>query len=419
MRLVCHTCDHSRDQTRVRANRELDRLWIDNPLLSGRDDSVLVTALRSQCGKVNPAMTLSKTIAYFITPHGFGHATRACAVMAAVQRINPTVRFEIFTRVPRWLFDHSLDLSFGYHEVLTDIGLAQHNALHEDIDETVRRLDAFFPFRSALIDPLAQQVTALGCCMVVCDVAALGMTVARAAGIPSILVENFTWDWIYTGYASDNLGLIPHIVTLQHAYTCATYTVQTEPVCQYRHSNLVTEPVSRVPRQPRDTVRTQLGIPQVAPCVLITMGGLSAADQHGFLDQLHAHREAWFIIPGSHASLNVANNVVRLPHQSAFYHPDLLHAADAVVGKTGYSTVAETYHAGLPYGYVSRPKFRESDVMEAYIQTHMRGIGFSEIEFHSGAWLDRLPELLAHGKIQRTGPNGADQIADFLMGSVL
>ena len=91
-------------------------------------------------------------------------------------------------------------------------------------------------------------------------------------------------------------------------------------------------------------------------------------------------------------------------------------AADALVGKTGYSTVAEAYHAGVPYGHVSRLHFRESDVMTSYIQAHMRGIEFAEDEFRSGAWLAHLPELLALGHIQRAEPNGADQAARFLLG---
>jgi len=40
------------------------------------------------------------TLAYFITPHGFGHAARACAVMAAAQQRIPNLLSEIFTRSP-------------------------------------------------------------------------------------------------------------------------------------------------------------------------------------------------------------------------------------------------------------------------------------------------------------------------------
>ncbi|MCL4507154.1 MAG: hypothetical protein M1140_14195, partial [Chloroflexi bacterium] len=200
----------------------------------------------------------STTIAYFITPHGFGHATRASAVMAALQRRDPTVRFEVFTSVPRWLFEQSLDLPFGYHEAAVDIGLAQQNSLHEDIPETVRRLDAFVPFRPALVEALARQVSALGCTKVVCDIAPLGIAVAQAAGLPSVLVENFTWDWIYEGYAEQMPELRPHIETLRGVFASAGRRVQTEPVCAYQRSDLLAAPVRRAPRRTPLEVRQKL-----------------------------------------------------------------------------------------------------------------------------------------------------------------
>ena len=354
-------------------------------------------------------------VAYFITPHGFGHATRAAAIMAAALAIDPTVRFEIFTRVPRWLFDQSLTAPFGYHEVMTDIGLVQQDALHEDTAETVRRLDEFLPFRLAPLLALVQQVRELGCEMVVCDIAPLGIEVAKLADIPSVLVENFTWDYIYGGYVDVAPRLSPHIRVLASVFDMATYRIQTEPVCRRVHHDLLTPPVSRAPRLTRAEVRERLGVAADAPLVLITMGGLSASDQHGFLDQLAARREVVFVIPGADAAAPVGDNVICLPNHSQFYHPDLIGAADAVVGKSGYSTVSEAYYAGVPYGYVSRARFPESDVMAAYIQAHMRGIEFSEAEFRSGAWLARAPELLALGLIARDESNGSIPAARFLL----
>lgn len=358
-------------------------------------------------------------IAYFITPHGFGHATRAAAIMTAAQALDPSVQFEIFTRVPQWLFQQSLNQSlnapFGYHDTLTDIGLAQKNALHEDIAETVRRLDAMLPFDPDWIGDLARQVVALGCQLVVCDVAPLGIAVARAAGVPSVLIENFTWDWIYESYRQDAAGLAPHIAYLQDLFARADYRIQTEPVCRYVQADIITTPVSRIPRTAAPAIRERLGVPTQSQLVLVTMGGLSTTNQHTFLDRLAEHTQAYFILPGMGDTVQIQGNVVRLPHQSHFYHPDIMHAADAVVGKTGYSTVAEAYHAGAPYGYVSRPRFPESAVMAAFIQSRMRGIEFSEAAFHSGQWLDRLPELLSLGHIPRVEPNGAEQVAQFLL----
>jgi hypothetical protein len=69
----------------------------------------------------------------------------------------------------------------------------------------------------------------------------------------------------------------------------------------------------------------------------------------------------------------------------------------------------------VPYGYVPREHFPESEVIEAYIQAHMRGLCFAEAEFRSGTWLKRLPELLALERIARSGPNGAQQVAGFVL----
>ena len=55
-------------------------------------------------------------------------------------------------------------------------------------------------------------------------------------------------------------------------------------------------------------------------------------------------------------------NVILLPANTDLYHPDLVHAADAVVAKLGYSTVAETYSAGVPLGIFLAVIFRSLNI---------------------------------------------------------
>lgn len=58
-------------------------------------------------------MTMStRCIAYFVSPHGFGHAARSCAIMSALQAREPGIGLEIFTTVPRWFFAESLAAAF-------------------------------------------------------------------------------------------------------------------------------------------------------------------------------------------------------------------------------------------------------------------------------------------------------------------
>ncbi|MCP5107106.1 MAG: hypothetical protein GY950_27215 [bacterium] len=352
----------------------------------------------------------SISIAWFVTPHGFGHAARAAAIMDGIHAVNPTVTFEIFTAVPEFFFKESLQRGkFNYFRQVTDIGLAQKSSLQVDLPETIRRLDDFLPFEDELITALAAQVNEKNCRLIVCDIAPMGIAVAKAAGIPSVLVENFIWHWIYQEYESDHPGISPHIHYLRRLFQSADYHIQTEPVCQKTNRHLLTPPLSRMSRTKPHVTRKKLGVPEHAKMVIITMGGVPG--KLPFIHRLAEYKDVCFVIPGS-PSLS-AGNIIGLDYNSGFFHPDLMAAADAVIGKPGYSTVAEVYHAGIPFGYVTRDNFRESAVMENFIQNEMSGFPITDTEFTEGTWLPRLHELLNIPRIHRE--NNGTGAAEFIL----
>lgn len=356
-----------------------------------------------------------RVVAYFISAHGYGHATRAAAIMAAMQELAPATRFEIFTQVPRQLFADSLEGAFGYHHALpVDVGVTQKSSLSEDLADTLQRLDKFFPFDPAHIQKLARCVTQLNCSLVICDIAPLGIAIARAANIPSVLVENFTWDWIYAGYLRQEPGLKRHIAYLQGLFEAADYHIQTEPVCRRRPADLVIAwPISRKFKAPIWQTRQKLGLPDGAKAVLITLGGIGG--QYPFLEQLRHHQDIYFIIAGVSDRLETDHNLLLLPHHSKFFHPDLINAADAVIGKVGYSTIAEVYQAGVPFGHIARPRFPESKRLETFIEAYLNGLPISQAQFEAGRWLSLLPRLLGMPRLNHNRPNGADQVARFIL----
>jgi hypothetical protein len=332
--------------------------------------------------------------------------------MAALQDMAPTVQFDIFTLVPAWFFEDSLAQPFAYHPVLTDIGLVQQTSLLADIPATLQRLQEFFPLQQAVVVDLAHTLRAVECTLVMCDIAPLGIAVAKAAGIPSVLVENFTWDWIYAAYAAENSSINFYVNYLQELFGAADYRLQTAPVCVERRADLVTRPVSRKPTAPAEQIRAQLGLAAEARVVMITMGGIPM--HYAFLQQLTEQRDVSFIIPGAAESIQRQGNLVLMPHRTSLFHPNLLHACDAVIGKVGYSTLAEVYHAGLPFGYVARQDFRESPLLAAYIEQHMHGVAIPPAQFDNGSWLTLLPRLLALPRLTRQEQNGAEQAAQFI-----
>ncbi len=353
-------------------------------------------------------------IAYFITPHGFGHAARAAAIMAAVHDLDQSVYFEIYTLVPSWFFQDSLGHFFTVHSLKTDIGLVQKSPLEEDLPATLQSLAEFIPFDPALLSDLADQLKKLKCQIVLCDIAPLGIAIAHKAGLRSVLIENFTWDWIYQGYLHEYTKFGTIIDYLNEIFISANFHIQTEPICAPdSHVDLTTQPVSRNNRLSIHEVRDTLSIPEDSKAVLITMGGFETA--YDFMTRLHKASDYYFIIPGTGSSFEMEDNLIFLPHHSNFYHPDLVNASDAVVGKTGYSTVSEVFHAGLPFGFVSRSKFRESHSMAVFIRKRMHGFEISEPDFSAGIWVSKLPELFSHKRVQRNVINGSYQAARFIL----
>ena len=247
-------------------------------------------------------------------------------------------------------------------------------------------------------------------------VAPLGIAVARAAGIPSVLVENFTWDHIYAGYIEDDRRLRWYVDYLADLFADADHRIQAGPACQYHPGWLTTAPISRASRTSAELVREQLGVPRRAPMVLVTMGGFSW--DYGFLDALAARPDVFFVVPGGRdrpsGAVDRPPNVICLPHHSTFFHPDLVNSSDVVISKVGYSTVAEVYWAGCALGYVPRPRFRESDVLVEFVAREMSGLPVSAVEFDTADWLNRLDDLLAMPRRVHAGPNGAEQAAEFV-----
>lgn len=351
------------------------------------------------------------SLACFVTPHGFGHAARASAVLQALWKRQPDLHVDLFTTVPTWFFRDLPPDRWRYHRFCCDLGLVQPSPLHEDLKATQRRLDRFFPFRTRLLQHLAQRLEKLGCQMVLCDIAPLGIAAAKSAGIPSVLVENFTWDWIYRAPAYMH-ACAQHSDYIEDIFSRADLHIQTQPARARFSPDLVTAPVARPRRQKRGAIRRLLQIPEEIPLVLISMGGVVMRNFP--LEKLAANTTAHFVVLGASQQLTRQGHMLLVPHQSGMYHPDLVAAADLVVAKAGYSTIAEVHQARVPMAFISRPDFPESAVLGPFVREQMGGCEISEKDFMTGRWLRQLPELLHLKAPSTSSPNGADQIADFI-----
>ena len=359
---------------------------------------------------IAPITTMSdqrmKTIGCFITPHGFGHASRATAVIEALNS-STQVETHIYSRIDQTIFNQGW-FDYVYHNVLTDIGFIQNDAFHLDLENTCIQLDALLPFNDSLVDSLAGKCQNHS--LLLCDISALGIAVAARAQVPSVLLENFTWYWIYAFHNRNNNQLANFSDYFRTMYAAADYHIQVQPVCSPTQADLVCNPIFRCVREEQERTRERLGCAG-KKTVLITMGGMGFQPQ--FERRLADYSDYIFIITGQNPMAKSAKNVILLDRITSHYHPDLINASDIVVFKSGYSTLAECYQVSKPIIFIQREGFAESMVLESFAQQKMNAIILSENDFITGDWLELLDDIQP-GLPKPPPANGADTVAAFL-----
>jgi len=352
----------------------------------------------------------SPTIAWFVSPHGFGHAARAAAVMQAVSTARPGTRHHVFTTVPREFFtEPNGDDCVVHHRCACDVGMIQRTPLVEDVEATIRALEEHVLNDPARVDRLAEDVAAQDCDLVVCDIAPLGLAVAQRLSIPGVVVESFTWDWIYRAYEDPRLDI--HGDRMARLAESADLIIQTEPCCHRREGVPVVGPISRQPRDERALVRQRLGVSDEQEMILLSMSGADPA----FIRDLRwsAPSRAVVVVPVSPGPDPDPDGVVVA---GEVFHPDLVAASDLVIAKLGYSTVAEVVSAATRLAYLRRPQFPESPVLETFVCKNTPSAPLSPDWISDPTTFGVLEEILAQPRPTTPRPNGAADAATTILG---
>src|SRR5258708_10104543 len=208
-------------------------------------------------------------IAFYTSGHGYGHASRDAELMRAVRTLATDMRFVVRTTAPEGLFAGTDGVDVQRAEV--DPGIAQIDGLRIDESATARRIAAFHADFDQRVREEASLLRSLQPSIVVGDIPPLAFAAAADAGIRSIAVANFTWDWIYAIY-SEIHRLSPQAVpAMREAYASATLALRLPLHGGFESMRTVTRDIPFIARRSTrdpDDVRRILGIPDARPSVL-------------------------------------------------------------------------------------------------------------------------------------------------------
>jgi hypothetical protein len=321
-------------------------------------------------------------ILYYISGHGFGHASRSIELIRELHAQRPDVRVVVRTSVPRWLFAPIVGGTVQVQALETDTGVVQIDSLRLDEEQTARAAARFFADFDRRVSIEGALIRGVGADLVAGDIPPLAFAAAARAGVPSVAIGNFTWDWIYSIYPAFEQvapGVIPAI---RHAYATATRALRLplhggfEPMAgRVRDIPFIAR---RSTRDPADT-RRRLGIAGDRPVLLPSFGGYGANLP---LEALRRSERFTIIEP------------VQEPPEGLLYQ-DLVAAADIVVSKPGYGIVSECVANGTALLYTSRGRFIEYDLFVAEMPRILRCGYISQEDLGAGRWADAVDALLA------------------------
>ncbi len=354
-----------------------------------------------------------RNIVFFISEHGFGHASRATSIINKLL-CNKNIRILIFSNIAKWFFDKSIAGNFELFNFQTDIGLIQKNPFEEDLEKTLENLEQFYTFETQRLELFCEKLRAENAHLIISDISPIGIQVGKKLEVQTVLIENFTWDWIYEPYVSTHSEFKKFIEINKKLNSLADFHYQTLPVCNRNEKYSLLPPIFREKRHSKEKMRKELGVPLSAKLVLVTMGGIPLTiNQISFKFDV---KNTFFVIPGSDVKSQITeDNKIFLPHNHNFFHPDLVHASDLVIGKVGYSTIAEVYSANVPFLYIPRENFRESIYLEKFIQSEMIGFPIKQESLVDGTIKEDLLKALDMSAKLNSVENGADMISAIIL----
>ncbi|KAJ8758717.1 hypothetical protein K2173_000438 [Erythroxylum novogranatense] len=361
---------------------------------------------------VSAASRRHLVFAYYVTGHGFGHATRVVEVARHLILAGHDVH--VVTGAPDFVFTSVIDSPRLFiRKVLLDCGAVQADAL------TVDRLASLEKYSETAVKPresiLATEIkwlTSIRADLVVSDVVPVACRAAADAGIRSVCVTNFSWDFIYAEYVMA-AGHRHRSTVWQIAedYSHCEFLIRLPGYCPMpAFRDVIDVPlVVRRLHKSREEVRKELGIRNDVKLLILNFGGQPS----GWKLKEEYLPPGWLcLVCGASNTEEFPPNFIKL--QKNAYTPDVMAASDCMLGKIGYGTVSEALAYKLPFVFVRRDYFNEEPFLRNMLEHYQSGVEMIRRDLLTGHWKPYLERAVSLKPCYEGGINGGEVAAHIL-----
>ncbi len=355
-------------------------------------------------------------VAYYITPHGFGHAVRALETIRRLTDLDPGSKPIIISDIPYALVEQNVGRPIPMRRVRLDIGLCQFDSIRFDLEKTLLALEKLLSEAGAIIEREKQFLLSRNVRLVVSDIPFLPFDAARECGLKSIGIGNFTWDWIYRDYAGSDPRWNEIISRIKDSYGTGSLFLRLP-----MHGDCSVFPkiedvslVARKSSRSRNEIRSLLGLSVEEKMVLVSFSSLEI-DEAALARLKKISGITFFYKSPTKFPLPGARSI----DGTEISYVDAVAAADAVITKPGYGIVSDCLAHGTPIIYTDRGPFPEYEILVETIRRELTCVYIDRVDFLAGNWHEAIRKILA---LPRKQPaikmDGADQCArkilDFL-----
>lgn len=333
---------------------------------------------------------MQHTLAYYITPHGFGHAVRSLEVIRQLLASHENLDILVVTDLPQFLLDENVGRPLPQRRKRVDVGLVQKDSLQFDLEATRSSLEDLYGRRHSIVEEEIRFFREKRVQAIVCDIPFLPFEAAALYGIPALGMSNFTWDWIYQAYAQRDGRWHALVDWIRQSYEKCAHFLQLPmhgdcSACPRRQDVPL---VARKVRRSRQETRRVLGCDEEQKAYLVAFADLRLDDTAQ--RRLEAMSETLFFYKKP-LSFEFSNG--RSLDAFSLPYTDVVAAMDGVITKPGYGIVSDCLVAGAPMVYTDRGFFPEYEILVQEMKRQLATVYLPSADLYVGEWEAALRNL--------------------------
>ena len=361
--------------------------------------------------------SMKGSIAYYITSHGYGHGSRSCDIIRAINHLYPQVTVHIVTQLAESFLSNQIGNNVnGIRARSFDVGMVQIDSIRVDVDATLTLVEQGCAARRERIAEECSFLKERKIDLVVVDIPAIPLDAAAQMGIPSVAIGNFSWDWIYSGFLSRDPRWKPIVDIFREAYA-KTDLLLRMPFCDSMDAFPRIEDIPLVATPGncrREKIAQTTGCNPDAKWILLSFTTLEWNEEAlARIEEFEGYE--FFTVRPLHWE---RGNIHALDREWVTFS-DVMASVDAVISKPGFGILSDCIVNRKPLIYAERSDFLEYPILESALRKYLRHVHIPAEDLYRGnlgASLARIWESPdAESSLARGGDiMAAQRIAQFL-----